>query len=160
MRLALIAALCLAAAACKNGKAAPTAKSDLVTQLDALADRMCACPDGACADQASAAVDAVAARTTSVADDDLAPAQAAQQKIDACYAKKSPIVNDYLALMDEICACSDRKCGEKVAAKVGAWSKHVQSSVAKLRPALVKAITDRGTTAVACFQKLGVAVPR
>lgn len=148
------------AAACKNGSAAPAGKSELVTKLDALADRMCKCTDGACADTVAAAVDDLASHTTNVAEEDMAPAQAAQAKIDQCQVQHSQVVQDYLALMDEICACSDKKCGEKVAAKVGAWSKGVQKSGAKLRPALVGAITERGKAAVACFQKLDVAIPR
>ena len=152
--------IAVAAAACKSGAAAPAGKSELVTKLDALADRMCKCTDGKCADEVAAAVDDLAAHTTNVAEDEMAPAQAAQAKIDQCQVQHSQVVQDYLALMDEICACTDKKCGEKAAAKVAAWSKGVQKSGAKLRPALVNAITERGKAAVACFQKLDVAIPR
>jgi hypothetical protein len=150
----------VAIAACKSGSAAPAAKSELVTKLDALADRMCKCADGACADEVAAAVDDLAAHTTDVAEEDFGPAQAAQAKIDQCQVQHSKIVGDYLALMDEICACTDKTCADKVAAKVAAWSTGVQKSGAKLRPALVNAITERGKAAVACFEKLDVAIPR
>jgi hypothetical protein len=156
----LVLAFVALTSACKNSEAAAGKKSDLVTKLDALADRVCACADEACATAAAADLDALAKNTTNVAEDDFAPAQAAQAKFDECHAKHYKVVTDYLALTDEICACTDKKCGEQVAAKVTKWSKALKASGQKLRPGDIQVISHRGQEGGQCFTKLGVAIPK
>ena len=146
--------------ACNKSAASPPGPSELVGKLDALADRVCACKDLACADKAQADLDALAAHTTHVADDEVAPAQAAQARFDGCHAARNPLVAEYQELMTAACACKDQACGAKVAKKVEAWAAALKASHAKPSRGDVQVLVARGKEAADCFTRVGVAIPK
>ncbi|MCC6525932.1 MAG: hypothetical protein IT373_25015 [Polyangiaceae bacterium] len=159
---ARVAALVLAvasAAALGCGKK-DAVKSELVQKLEAQADAACACKDMACAEKVTADVQKLADATGKVEDDDLKPLQAAQTRIDECLGKLNPIVIAYRELSDQICACQDKACGEKVAAGVSKWAADLKTSGKKLTPGDVKVIQQIGLQAAVCFQKLGLPIPQ
>ncbi|MBI4954103.1 MAG: hypothetical protein HY908_18915 [Myxococcales bacterium] len=158
---ARVAALVVVAAAAALGCGKKDGvKSELVQKLEAQADAACACKDMACADKVAADVQKIADATGKVEDDDLKPLQAAQGRIDECLGKLNPLVIAYGELSDQICACQDKACGEKVGAAVSKWAADLKTSGKKLTQGDAKVIQQLGLKATVCYQKLGVPVPQ
>jgi hypothetical protein len=154
--------LLIALAACKQAEEAPTEKkSGLLPKLEAMAEQACACKDHACAQQAYKAMMALAgtAKPDEIPADDIEPLQAAQAKLEACVGKLNPRLTEYAALTDEVCACKNKKCAEKVSAKFSAWADDLRASKEAV-PGGLDAIKDDGTRAAACLQKHGLAIPQ
>jgi hypothetical protein len=165
MRPMFVCLAILLTAACtkaEDASSAPKGKSELVGKLDALADEACGCKDLACADAAAKKLDALAAsmKPSDVGEDEVAPAQAAQQRFDTCHAGLVPQLADYTKLTDEICACGDKACGQKVSAKVSKWAAALKASGTKLRQGDVGVFSTIGKKGAACFQKLGLPIPQ
>jgi hypothetical protein len=163
MRPLLVAALIImSVTGCKKNEADadPTAKSELVTKLGALADEACACKDMACADKVSATVTALGQANKDFDPGDLDALQAIQNRMDPCLAALNPVIVAYLDLSKQACACTDKACTDKVAGKFTKWIAAFKASKKPLRANEGNVLMTAGKTAGDCMTKLGTAIPR
>lgn len=146
------------------GLGEPPPKSENVKKLDALADKACGCTDTTCGEAVLAEVNAFAAGIGQVPEDDRAPMQQAQSKMDLCLVKTKPYVIEYKAAVDEICACPDAACAKKVSKKFDEWSARLNKITAenktRVSNADIREISLAGGRAVPCFNKFGLPVPK
>ncbi len=157
----VLAAVVAAAGCSKDEAKAAAAPGPLVGKLEALAGKACACTDAACADGVGAEVVTLGQSAGAIADADLPALQAAQAKIDRCLSAHEPALVAYTKLTDEVCACKDKKCAEKVAKKVSAWAAELKQSRRKLRPGDARLVMEeQGKRGAACFEQHGVAIPQ
>lgn len=156
-----VIAAATAAAGCAKDEAKAAAPGPLVGKLEALAERACACTDAACADGVGAEVVTLGENAGAIAESDLPALQAAQAKIDRCLSAHEPALVAYTELTDEVCACKDRTCAEKVAKKVSAWAADLKRSKRTLRPGDARLVmAEQGKRGAACFERHGVAIPQ
>jgi hypothetical protein len=59
-------------------------------------------------------------------------------------------VSEFSALADDMCRCSDRRCVEVVAARVGAWSRDIAPSANWMDPEVAKQITALSSWMAGC----------
>jgi hypothetical protein len=167
--LVLVLAAVVALSACKkeekdetgSKQAASGKKSDLVKNLEAQAEAACACKDFACAEGVLAAVKKLADGTTAAAipEADLPALQTAQASIDRCTGALHPKIVEYGKLAEEVCACGDKACAEKVSGKFKAWADEVRSKKIAI-PGGMGAILVPGTQAKKCLDNFGLEVPQ
>jgi len=136
------------------------AKSQLLTQLDALAVEACACKDMACADAVTAKVTKLGQDNQDFDKSELPALQATQAKMDECMAKLNPVIVDYLAIADDACKCADKACAEKAAARFATWTAEFKKAGTKLRGNDANVAMKAGKTAGECLTKHGVAIPQ
>ena len=149
-------------ASCTKDDAAGAARppSELVTRLGALADDGCACKDAACAADVSKRLQQLADGTTHVDDRDRPALQETQARLDACLAELDPVIIAYRGLVDDVCACADKACGQRVSKRFSAWAADLEASGAALRPADAKAVMRAGIRAKGCLDRFGLPVPQ
>lgn len=157
MKLAYLALALATVAACKKSAADG---GGLVGKLQALDAEACACKDMACADAVTAKVTALGQANADFDPADGPKLGEIQTHLDECLAKLNPVIVSYLALADEVCACTDKACATKVAGKVSKWAADLKAQKTKLRGNDANVAMKAGAASAECFTKFGVPIPQ
>ncbi|MCE9571755.1 MAG: hypothetical protein K8W52_01230 [Deltaproteobacteria bacterium] len=155
--LASIAVVSLAAGCKKKESAAP---GGLVASLKALDAEACACKDQACAAGIQDKLITLSKANQEPEEADLSVLQETQAHLDDCLAKLNPRVVSYVAMADEVCACTDAACATKVATKLKVWIADLKGKKNVLSHSDFNVMTKVGTEAGKCLTAFGVPIPQ
>jgi hypothetical protein len=166
-------ALMVVLGACKGGGESGPTFEQLLEQHRAFTTTMCACADTACVDKVDAEIAAWRAKAPKGFKGKPTEAQDERwskldDERDACKAKVQSVADDAKAAVglaklkeakDQICACADLACGEKVQAALAEWMAGPGASLATLKPseAVNKQAVAMAEQMGLCLQKLAIA---